>query len=408
MTHVAAGPQRGPQPVRVLAVGTMYPPQHLGGYELLWRDTTLALRTAGHEVRVLATNLRLAAAAELDGDVHRELRWYWSDHAFPPRAPRERLALERHNARVLARHLDALRPDAVMWWALGGLSLSLVERVRRRGVPALGVVGDEWMTYGPRVDQWLSAWAARPRLADWAAAATRAPARFAPGQAARWLFISDFLRGEAHRVTGGALADTGVVHPGIDPARFPPAPPGPWRGRLLYCGRIDERKGIADALAALAHLPEATLRVDGGGDESHLGRLREQAAELGVVGRVTFARSPREELVDVYAAADAVLFPVRWPEPWGLVPLEAMSVGRPVVATGTGGSAEYLSDGHNALVVPPGDPPALAAAVQRLADGPALRERLVAGGRRTAGSLTQAAFETAVERELRAVARAAS
>lgn len=393
---------------RVLAVGTMYPPQHLGGYELLWRDTTLALRAAGHEVRVLAANLRLGAAAELDGDVHRELRWYWSDHTFPRRARRQRIALERHNTRILAGHLDALRPDAVMWWALGGLSLSLVERVRRRGVPALGVVGDEWMAYGPRVDQWLSAWEARPRLAGWAAAITRTPTRFAPGRAARWLFISDFLREEARRVTGGALADTGVVHPGIDPGRFPAAAPGPWEGRLLYCGRIDERKGIADAVAALAHLPEATLRVDGAGDAAHLGSLREQAAELGVAERVTFARSPRDELAGAYAAADAVLFPVRWPEPWGLVPLEAMSVGRPVVATGTGGSAEYLSDGDNALVVPPGDPPALAAAVRRLAQGPALRERLVAGGRRTAGSLTQAAFETAVERELRAVARAAS
>ncbi|MDQ3608955.1 MAG: glycosyltransferase family 4 protein, partial [Actinomycetota bacterium] len=242
----------------------------------------------------------------------------------------------------------------------------------------------------------------------WAAAVTRAPTRFAPGRAARWLFISDFLRGEAQRATGGALADTGVVHPGVDPDRFPPAPPGPWKGRLVYCGRIDERKGIADVIAALARLPEATLRVDGGGDESQLGSLRQQAAELGVAGRVTFARSSREELPDVYAAADAVLFPVRWPEPWGLVPLEAMSVGRPVVATGTGGSAEYLSDGDNALVIPPGDPLALAAAVRRLAQGPALRERLVAGGRRTAGSLTQAAFETAIERELRAVARVAS
>ncbi|HEV2821166.1 MAG TPA: glycosyltransferase family 4 protein [Solirubrobacteraceae bacterium] len=390
---------------RVLAVGTMYPPQHLGGYELLWRDTTLALRAAGHEVRVLAVDLRLGAAAELDGDVHRELCWYWSDHTFPRRARLQRIALERHNTRVLAGHLDALRPDAVMWWALGGLSLSLVEHVRRRGVPALGVVGDEWMAYGPRVDQWLSAWEARPRLAGWAAAVTRTPTRFAPGRAARWLFISDFLREEAQRVTDGALADTGVVHPGIDAGRFPPAAPRPWEGRLLYCGRIDERKGIADAVAALAHLPEATLRVDGAGDAAHLGSLREQAAELGVAGRVTFARSPRDELAGAYAAADAVLFPVRWPEPWGLVPLEAMSVGRPVVATGTGGSAEYLSDGDNALVVPPGDPPALGAAVRRLAQDPALRERLVAGGRRTAGSLTQAAFETAVERELRAVAR---
>ena len=72
--------------------------------------------------------------------------------------------------------------------------------------------------------------------------------------------------------------------------------------------------------------------------------LRARAAGLDV--RFLGAK-PRAELRDVYAAADVVVFPVQWNEPWGLVPLEAMSVGRPVVASGTGGSAEYLRDGEN-------------------------------------------------------------
>jgi len=397
--------QPEPAPLRILSVGSMYPPQHLGGYELLWRDTTRALRERGHAVRVLASDLRLDASGEEDEDVHRQLGWYWRDHAFPRRGWRARLALERHNAGTLQRHLDELRPHAVMWWALGGLSLSLVARVRERGLPALGVVGDEWMVYGPRVDQWLAPWAGRPRLGRVAAALGGVPTRFEPDRGVRWLFISEFVRAAARRATGATLSSSAVVHPGIDPARFPPAPlPRAWGGRLLVCGRIDERKGIADAVGALAHLPGASLRVDGGGDRAHLEHLRARALALGVAPRVTFARSPREELAGVYAAADALLFPVRWPEPWGLVALEAMSVGRPVVATATGGSAEYLLDGHNALIVPPGDPAALAAATRRLAGDPSLRARLVAGGRQTAARLTDAAFAAAVERELRAVA----
>lgn len=381
----------------------MYPPQHLGGYELLWRDSVASLRRADHVVRVLATDLRLADVAELDGDVHRELRWYWRDHAFPRRPLPGRLALERHNARVLADHLEELRPDAVMWWALGGLSLSLVEHVRARGLPALGVVGDEWMAYGPRVDQWLCAWKARPRLAAAVEMVTRTPTRFAPGHAARWLFISDFLREGAQRATGGTLADTGVVHPGVDRARFPPAASRPWEGRLLYSGRIDERKGIADVVDALARLPDATLRIDGAGDAVHLEALRARARSLGVAGRCTFTRSPREALAGVYAAADAVLFPVRWPEPWGLVPLEAMAVGRPVVATATGGAAEYLRHGVNCLLVAPGDPRELADAVGRLAADPALRAGLVEGGQATAARFTAAAFDAQIEDGLRAV-----
>jgi glycosyltransferase involved in cell wall biosynthesis len=93
---------------------------------------------------------------------------------------------------------------------------------------------------------------------------------------------------------------------------------------------------------------------------------------------------PRNRLGATYAAADAVLFPVRWPEPFGLVPLEAMACGTPVAGVAAGGAAGHLRDAETALVVPPENPPALAAAVARLAADPALRHRLRRSGRRTA------------------------
>lgn len=394
--------------MRVLTVGSMYPPHYLGGQELLWRRSVLQLRAAGHEVRVLTTDWRREGAGdtELDPGVFRELRWYWRDHAWPRFSARERLALERHNARVLDRHLAELRPDVVAWWALGGMSLSLVERVRRAGVPAVGVVCDHWLLYGPQVDAWMRMCARLGPLRGLAGRLAGVPSRFEPGRAARWLFISDHLRGRAlaHR----DLPDTGVAHPGVDRGLFRERPPGPWRWRLAYVGRIDPRKGIELAVRALAQLPaEATLAIDGGGDEAHLAELRALAAELGLEGRVTFARSPREALPAVYAEADVVLFPVLWDEPWGLVPLEAMAVGRPVVATGSGGSGEYLADGENCLTFDPerGGADALAEAVRRLAADAALRERLRAGGLETAARLTEEAFTAQVERELQAAAR---
>jgi len=61
--------------VRILTVGNLYPPEHLGGYELVWQATVRALRGHGHDVRVLCTNTLLTeGAAEQDADVHRELR----------------------------------------------------------------------------------------------------------------------------------------------------------------------------------------------------------------------------------------------------------------------------------------------------------------------------------------------
>ena len=122
--------------------------------------------------------------------------------------------------------------------------------------------------------------------------------------------------------------------------------------------------------------------------------------------RVTFEGIvPREALPTVYAVADALVFPVRWREPWGVVPLEAMGVGRPVVATGRGGSGEYLREGDNALLFDAEDPAALATQITRLADDEALRERLRANGLVTARDHTAAAHDARVTAIVEGLAR---
>ncbi len=373
--------------MRILTVGNMYPPHHLGGYELMWRSAVAHHRATGNEVRVLTTDWHepyVDASTPEDEDVHRELRWYWHDHDFPRMGPRARLALERHNATTLDRHIGQFVPDVVCWWAMGGMSLSLIDRVRRVGLPAVAVVVDDWLLYGPQVDAW---W----RLLGRRAHRLR--------EACRWLFASRTLLERAQE-SGFDPPEPEVAHPGIDLRLFavPRRRREGWNWRLLYCGRIDERKGIDIAIEALPHLPpEARLRIVGGGDDAHLAQLRALVERLGLQERVTFERLPRAELPEAYAVADALLFPVRWIEPFGLVPLEAMACGTPVVASGRGGSGEYLEDGGNCLLfdVEAGGG-ALAAAVERLAAEPALRERLGAGGRATAERFTEQRFNDAV------------
>jgi glycosyltransferase involved in cell wall biosynthesis len=141
--------------------------------------------------------------------------------------------------------------------------------------------------------------------------------------------------------------------------------------------------------------------VVGSGDEREAARLR----ELAPPGRVEFASVPRAELPDLVASMDALLFPVRWAEPWGLVPLEAMAAGTPVVASGRGGSGEYLRDGENCLLFDAdAGPEALATTVARIAGDEHLRQRLVDGGRAAADALDPRGFETAVAEELERVA----
>lgn len=383
--------------MRVLTVGSMYPPHSLGGYEQVWRSAVEHLRSQGHEVRVLATGYRRSGVVEAPEEgVHRELRWYWRDDAFPRLGVRERLRLERHNAALLARHLGEFGPDVVGWWAMGGMSLSLIDQVSRAGVRAVGFVHDDWMVYGPQVDQWLRLGLRLPR--NFRAPISRiagVPVSFDPGNGT-WVFVSEFIRRRA--LERWSLGRTGVAHSGIAAELYRPVPPGAWGWRILSAGRVEPRKGVETAIRALPALPgEATLRIVGPASPDYLDELRRLAASLGVGERISFAELARDELPAAYAEADAVVFPVVWEEPWGLVPLEAMAVGRPVVATGRGGSSEYLRDGENALLFDSGDSAALAAALSRLATDEGLRARLRAGGAETAVLHTEAIFNEAVE-----------
>jgi glycosyltransferase involved in cell wall biosynthesis len=204
-------------------------------------------------------------------------------------------------------------------------------------------------------------------------------------------FISEETRQRAETYAVGPFDDTTIVYCGIDGRLFRSDAGDdqtrPWGGHLLYVGRYDPRKGIETAIRALPLLDATTtLEVQGTGDPDERDRLAAVAADLGVADRVTFGAVDRVELVERYRAADALVFPSTWEEPFGLTPLEAMACGTPVVATGVGGSGEYLWHAVNCVRFTPGDPAALAEAVERLAGDPDLRARLVARGRSTAAA----------------------
>lgn len=404
-------PRRMAVPMRVLAVGSVYPPHHLGGYEIIWRGAMRHLRREGHRARILTTGYRrpeVDVDAPEDPDVHRELDWYWRDHEWRSLGPLARYRLEQRNATVLDRHLDELLPDVITWWPVGGMSLGLIERARRARVPSLLFVLDPWLSYGPQHDLWNRMWARLGPVATLADRLTGLPTRVDYAAAGRWVFCSRTMRGQA-LAAGLHEADSTILTPGVESAYLNAAPEHeepPWRWRLLYIGRVVEQKGVATAIESLALLPaQATLRIVGEGDRRYRLRLERLAARLSVSNRISFEPPRRrEELQDVYRESDAVVFPVEWPEPWGLVPLEAMALGRPVVATGRGGSGEYLSHGRNSLIYNAGSPAGLAAALRTLAGDGELRERLRRGGYETAAEHGEDAFNRGALAEMLAAA----
>ena len=158
-------------------------------------------------------------------------------------------------------------------------------------------------------------------------------------------------------------------------------------------------------------MPEADLLVVGGPDPHDLAadpearRLRELAGRLGVADRVRFhGRAPHDALPGIIAASDLVVAAPQY-EPFGIVPLEAMACGVPVVGTAVGGLLDSVADGVTGLLVPPNDPEALAAAIRELIAEPAARAAMGAAGIERArtrfswprvAELTESAYRTAL------------
>jgi D-inositol-3-phosphate glycosyltransferase len=188
-----------------------------------------------------------------------------------------------------------------------------------------------------------------------------------------------------------------VIPCGVDLERFTPTGPAeprpPGVHRLVAACRLVERKGIGDAISALAEVPGVELHVAGGRDAAELDadpearRLRALAEDAGVADRVVLrGRVEREAMAPLVRSADVVVC-APWYEPFGIVPLEAMACGVPVVATAVGGQIDSVVHGVTGLHVPPRDPPVLAAALRELLADPARREHLGQEGRRRAERL---------------------
>jgi glycosyltransferase involved in cell wall biosynthesis len=151
------------------------------------------------------------------------------------------------------------------------------------------------------------------------------------------------------------------------------------RRRVVFAGRLVAMKGVAVLLRA-AQTVDAEFVICGDGWQ--LDALVKLATRLGVRERVNFTGwlSP-EALARELAEASVVAMPSLWPEPFGLVGLEALAAGRPVIASATGGIGDWLLDGVNGLAVAPGDHRALARALSELLADPARQQAMGAAGR---------------------------
>jgi D-inositol-3-phosphate glycosyltransferase len=206
-------------------------------------------------------------------------------------------------------------------------------------------------------------------------------------------------------------ADAGrieIIPPGVDLDLFRPIPPAEARVRLgqapdhrmiLFVGRMDPVKGLDTLVRAMALVMEthpdmrenACLCIVGGDRtddparmDAEMARVARLGAELGMGDFLSFlGPQAQEDLRDYYSAAQVVVVPSRY-ESFGMVALEAMACGTPVIASDVGGLSTLVRHGRTGFLVPDRDAEALAAALRCLLDNPHLRAELGEHGVATA------------------------
>lgn len=318
----------------------LFPPDVLGGYELLARDVVLGLQERGHRVDVLTTGVDRS-----EPDVSRRLRLARPFGSEPRRDRLRHLAAAAWNRGALGAHLALRgRPDAVLAMSLRRLGTEPLRVYQRAGVRSVLTVNDDWpVAYVPATSG-PAAWLEKQRWARHTWRGVRVD---------RVVYLSDAIR--RHVLAAGAPLPTGRVQPQGVPldmfaARpFRPVPPNP---SLLFAGRLHPSKAPEVALEAVASLRhrgvEAQLIMAGGAvSDAYQHELRSRSETLGIASQVTWlGQVSRGDLPQLYRAADVFLFPSAFEgEGQGLTYMEAMACGALVVAYPRGGARELLERG---------------------------------------------------------------
>src|SRR5918997_2178640 len=176
-----------------------------------------------------------------------------------------------------------------------------------------------------------------------------------------------------------------LIPPGVNPSLFEGPFEDPFAGvgkpRVLFVGRLAPQKGVGTLVAAAGLLEDPSAQVLLVGDGPERKALERESKRIGIADRVHFVGFvAHERLPAVLAHADLLVLPSIYEE-LGTVLLEAMQAGLPVVASKTGDVPDVIEDSVNGMLVAPGEPEALARAIDRLLADPGLTCRLSEGAR---------------------------
>jgi glycosyltransferase involved in cell wall biosynthesis len=370
--------------MRVLYCTDTFPPQ-VNGVSVVTALSVAGMRARGWDVHVLAPRYP-APSAHIAGGEDAPVGTWWAQRAGVTAVPSVPLPFYREvrvalaSAAAARRTVAAFKPDLVHCQTEFLIGRAGRVAAMRAGIPVVTSYHTNFSKYAEAYRMpWLEGPVAR-HLARFHRSASRT---FTPSEASR-----DDLRGRG-------VPDVETRGRGVDAARFHPSRrSASLRAKLgvddaftfLYVGRLANEKSVDVVLAAFRRVRTALgvaarLVVAGEGPAEPVLRASAPGGTV-FLGQLNDAN----DLPELYASADAFVF-ASTTETLGLVVLEAMASGLPVVASACGGVGDHLRDGENGLAFPARDEEACASAMLRLAYDRALLNRLRFGARRTAESL---------------------
>jgi glycosyltransferase involved in cell wall biosynthesis len=367
--------------MRICLVSNLYPPDGLGGAEIVVGLLARELRAARHDVVAVSTAPRARAGWDMVDGVRvcrlDPANLYWAGDA-----PRRSRALKPlwHLVDVwnpimfqrLRSLLVALKPDIVHTHNLGGLSPAAWSAARTVGLPVVHTLHDHSLTCVRAVRMTRRGRVCEQQCPPCAVrgAWLRRMSRAVDGVVAPTRFVLD-----RHLELGFFPgAHTAVVPWGAEPMRASATPRRNDALRLLFIGSLQPHKGIGVVLEAFSRVPDARASLDIAGAGAMAEHCRAAARRDPRITFHGFVSGVEKERL--FGASDVLLFPSLCWEAIGLVMLEAFARGVPVIASRVGGIPEFVEDGRTGVLVEPGDAAALAGQIRRFADRPALVEAM--------------------------------
>ena len=369
--------------MKIIVITALYPPYHLGGYELRCQNVVERLRTRGHQVHVV-TSIYGLEGPHVDDEVSRVL------HLEPSKTLWQRIRWDTHDLRFITRLLKEASPDVIHLWHMAELARTFYPFFARCNIP---IVYDEggngltlaWKNHG----RWMSFCEGQSSssiksiikrlMCRLIATATGVlPYRWAWPNMHTYFNSQQSL--EAAQLAGVVIHKAQVIYSGVDTDTFQHKPRSPLQAplRIVVPGRVVPIKGVRDAIRAFAEvhrrIPHRENRLTIAGpitDTVYYQQLQQQIDALDIKNQVEFTgQLGAKDMPHLYQTCDFCLFVSRQPYGLSRIPLEAMACGTVVISVGNEGSREVIQHEKTGFLVPENDAEAIAQIIHDLHSRP--------------------------------------